>query len=192
MIDDYGKKIGRALEAIRRLHSDASRFLQACDGTIGKGKEPVHGSCATKELTLDVRAEFWMAEAVYRYYYADDGENRGQVDGVTVLFIDRQRRVDEPLLIAAQLQYRVDGEAFDIRSTCHEWDIWRAFFEWSETRKLGEILVGTNSDGGRIEWVKLIAVPAYSIQSMQHVEKLMNQVRNTSVVGQPLGKVAAL
>lgn len=177
MSQDYGKKIGRALEAVRRLHSDASRLLQDCDGTIGKGKKAVHGSYATHELTWNVRAEYWMAEAVYRYYYADQPSD-GLVDGITVSFFDYQQRVDEPLLIVGQLQYHVE-EDFQIRSACYGWDIWYAFFDWSGNRQLDAILGGKHIENGRIEWFKVLAVPLYSIQSMQAVEKLMAKVKTT-------------
>lgn len=122
-----------------------------------------------------------MAEAVYRYYHSDDQQAQGRIEGITVSFFDYQRRVEEPLLIVAELQYHVEGEESQIKSVCKGWDIWYAFLDWSENRQLDVILAGRNIDNGRIEWFKVVAVPLYSIQSMQDVEKLMSRVRSAQL-----------
>ncbi len=35
----YGEKIHNAIKAVARLHTDTSKLLRECDGTIGKGRD---------------------------------------------------------------------------------------------------------------------------------------------------------
>ena len=173
---NYGKKIGNALQAVRRMHSDASRLLQDCDGTIGKGRASIYRSSATRDLTHSVRANHYMAEGLYRLYDAAD-EDPGLVEGVSVYFFDEDRLVDEPVLIVGQIKYHAEPDS-PIKASSKEWDLWDAFFTWSDQRVFNEVLVALLDDNGRIERVTLIAVPLYSVDNMNVVESLMKRVRD--------------
>src|SRR3954454_1641309 len=96
--DDYGLKISRALAAVRRMHADVSKLLVDADGTIGKDKDSLFGNYATRNLTYSVKADFWMAWFVHRYYAAPNGPDPGLVDAISVWFFDNQSRITEPHL----------------------------------------------------------------------------------------------
>jgi hypothetical protein len=173
MEDEYGILINGAIRAVIRMHGDTSRLLLDCDKAIGKGRPSVFGSTATKELTYSVQAECWMASAVFRYYLA--GSNR--VEAVTVSFWEGS--TPEPMFLLSQIQYRGDNALKDelagIKGTCDGWDVWRLYFKWGE-RTPDVVLTYDNVDGGRIESACLIAVPLYSINSIDQVVALNNRL----------------
>jgi hypothetical protein len=180
MNDDYGKKIGDALRAIRQMHSDTSKLLKDCDGTIGKGRVSIFGNNATRELTYSVAATQWMAEGVYRFYDAQDKE-AGLLEGVTACFIDEATgiKISSPILIVGQIKYKMDGQASP-KANCDPWDLWYGFLEWTEKKVFGEVhtpIATETEDTERIASMKLAAVPLYSVTSMKVVEELMTKVR---------------
>jgi hypothetical protein len=178
MSEDYGKTMGNAIRAVAKMHSDTSRLLQDCDGTIGKDKASVFGSYATRDLTYNVRADQWMAQGVYRYYDAS-AEGRGLVDGIMAYFFGRgPYHHEEPLLIVGRIQYHLDGDAA-IKGVCQEWDLWYALFDWGTGFELNRVLTPESPDKNRVEWIKLIAAPLYSIQSMEDVVALMKRVQES-------------
>jgi hypothetical protein len=175
MSDGYSKKIAKAFEAIYQLHMDASILLKDCDGTIGKGKESVFGNVVMSGLSTTLYgSDAWMPYAVYRYYDATR-EAPGLVDGVMVYFWDLPPMPDEPMLIVGRIKYRLADDA-DIRSVCNGWDLWGGAFEWSKPPSPGEVTRLTDVGKGRIEWMKLVLAPLYSIKSMKDVEQLMKSV----------------
>jgi len=183
MSEDYGKKMGNAIRAVAKMHSDTSRLLQDCDGSIGKDRVSVFGSYATRDLTYGVRADQWMAQGVYRYYDAS-AESRGLVDAIMAYFFSRgPYDHEEPLLIVGRIQYHLDGDAV-IKGVCQEWDLWYALFDWGAGLELSRLLTPESPDKNRIEWIRLIAVPLYTVKSMDDVVNLMKQVREAQSSGQ--------
>jgi hypothetical protein len=172
---EYGLKIGKALSAVRTMYADASKLLQDCDGTIGKGRTSIYGSYVTSGLTYHVRAKHYMAEALFRLYDAGEGV-AGLVEGVSIYFLDQKDRAAEPILIVGQVKYHIEQEA-TIKSVSGEWDLWYAYFDGCESQAFDEVLAPEPNDTGRIEWVKVIAVPLYSVANMDVVVDLMNKVR---------------
>lgn len=181
MTTEYGMRISGALKAIVQLHSDTSRLLVDCDKHLGKGRPSVFGSYATRDLTYHYKAEFWMAEGVYRYYPA--GPNA--VDGITVAFhyagapsVDPET---EPLLLIARIQYSSlpdttpPGSA-PVKGRCEEWDVWNLYFVWGRNRQFGKVLEYESVDNGRISWARLIAVPLYTVDSIELVVRLADEV----------------
>lgn len=177
MKTEYGTKMAGALKAVAQMHSDTSKLLQDCDQEIGKGRPSIFGSYATRDLTYNFQADFWMAEGVYRYYQAGPA----LVDGVTVAFFhasepDDPRSDTEPLLLVARIQYATAGDGASSKGNCKEWDIWHMYFDWVPDRKLGQILSVGRAGDGRIEWARLIAVPLFSISRIEDVAALMSRV----------------
>ena len=168
MKTEYGSKIAGALKAVVQMHSDTSKLLVDCDKHVGKGRSSVFGSYATKELTYNFQAKYWMAEAVYRYYQAGPSV----VDGVTVAFFDAEAPI-EPVLLVARIHYSTNAKP-------KEWDIWNLYFAWDESEKSGEVYLYAEADEGRIEWARLIAVPLFSIRRIEDVVELMDRVRAAS------------
>ncbi len=180
MKTEYGSKVAGALKAVAQMHSDTSKLLVDCDKQIGRGRRSVFGSYATKELTYNFQAEYWMAEGVYRYYEAGPM----LVDGVTVAFFHGQ--AIEPLLLVAQIRYSYkpgDPEPPVLRDRCDEWDAWSLYFSWGESRELGKVHAYGGSDAGRIEWARLVAVPLFSIRRIEDVVEMMDRVRAASPDG---------
>jgi hypothetical protein len=166
MTTEQGQKIAGALKAIIRMHSDTSKLLIDCDKHIGRNRKSIFGSYATRELTWNVQADYWMAHSVYRYYE----EGPSLVDGVHITFFHAGREM-EPVLKVARIAYKPGvSEPFD------SWDIWWLYFEHLEQKELGSVLECADADEGRIAWARLIAVPLFSIARIEDVTVLMNRV----------------
>jgi len=184
MSPDYGKKIGKAFEAIYQLHEDASKLLSDCDSVIGKGKAPLFGSVITKDLSKAVYDPGkWMPYGVFRYYDASI-ELPGIAEGVLIYFWDEAPKPEEPFLIVGQIKYVLDTEE-SVASVCNCWDLWYAFVKWIKSRPANEVITGLDAGDGRIEWFKLILVPLFAIQSMEQVAIMMDKVRQTPVLETP-------
>jgi hypothetical protein len=168
--EDYGKQVAVAIRAVQQMHSDCSRLLLEFDRKMA-GWAAIYGNNATRELTYHVRAQYWMAEGVYRFYSHKNFP--GVSRGITIAFIEPD--CDEPILIVSNITYKSKGS--DPKSVCDEWDGWNAFFKWCGKRVYDEVMSFEPVDPQqRIESVRLIARPLYSIKSMQEVEGVMDRV----------------
>jgi hypothetical protein len=67
-----------------------------------------------------------------------------------------------------------------MKNACKPWDIWKMYYDWNDRQELEKVIALGSQDNGRIEWTKLLAVPLYSIKSVEDAEKLMTQVRRVS------------
>lgn len=178
MTDDYGRKIGQALAAVRRMHADVSKLLVDVEGTIGKGKASVFGSYSTRGVSASYRDPQWMAWFVYRYFAAGDGADPSVVDAVTVWFFDGLKRIEEPHLVVGQLCYQLEPGQVQLKGICQEWDLVRAFGEWSGPVAADRVYAGRASpDRAAIRWYKVAGVPLFSVSSMDDVTALMDRVR---------------
>jgi len=177
MNTEYGLKVGLALRAICQLHSDTSKLLVDFDKRqLRPNWYSVFENFATRDLTYHVKADFWMAEGVYRYYANDSIP--GNVEGLTVCFFNQVfPQYDEPLLLLAHIKYRFD-QNLQIKQVCDPWDIWKLFFDFRDDRALDEILYAQNAGSGRIAFASLLAVPLYGIRNLEDVEAAMVRVRN--------------
>lgn len=171
MNDDYGMKMGRVFDALIQLHGDTRKLLQECDTLIGKGRPSVWGNLVFADGSWVVYADHWMVEAVFRYWEAAD-ELPGLVEGMTVCFGDFKRRIAEPILLLGQLKYAGDRA---------KWDLWDAFFDWGQGTPLGNVAGLQGITGDRIEWLKIVAIPLYSIRSVDDVMAWMERVRKTTI-----------
>lgn len=191
MDSDYGLKLGQALRAVARLHADTSKLLLDCDKHIGKGRRSLFGNFVTRDLTYNVKADFWMPEGLFRHYDA----GLFLVDSITVTFFmpagsGDPESVPQPLFKAGRIQYARDkaGKEADVKSVCDAWDLWWLFFKGGPKPELQQPLECADVGNGRIAWARYIAVPLISISSIQDVCKLMNTVTrsasDTGVQGQ--------
>jgi hypothetical protein len=173
MADEYGKKLTAALAAVRRLHSDTSKLMVDFDGKmIADGWSSVFDNTATGELTYSVKAQFWMAQAVWRYY-AKDG-SPGYVEGLTVVFF--RERTEEPLFLVAQVQYHLGPKEL-VSSVCRVWDIWYLYFKHTDKRDLEAVNTFRDIENGRIEKAAVLAVPLLSIKTLADAVAALNKVR---------------
>jgi hypothetical protein len=176
----YGKTVGEALKVVRQLHWDTMRLFTDFDGLMA-GWKCVFGNIVTSAISSSLSAGFWMAEGVFRYYVSPS--EQGAVHGLTVAFEDSlKRRVDKPLLLAAQIAYQI-GPSQEITTVCQHWDIWELFFEKSAKRELGHVIAFHDPYPGRIARAHLIAVPLYSLDSVEDVLRLLNTARDAASQG---------
>ncbi len=178
--DDYGKRVGTALRAVRQLHADASRLLSDCDGTIGKRREVCGGRNTGTERLSSLLGERWMPEGAYRCYGPAAGEPAGQVDAVCLCFFGETVAKDEPVLIAGRIEYALDpGQGLE--AVWSGWDVWYLLSHNCPERTHGAVLTGGpvtwTDDGKAFTGFRLIAVPLYSITSTDDVVALMERVR---------------
>lgn len=167
---DYGKKIGQALKAIAKMHSQVSQLLLECDGLFPR-YTPVF-TTATKDLTRSVHADFWMAEGVYRYWFRESSN----VIGVTAMFHPWEGELEEPLFVVGQIDYASSGS--EAKEQCAPWDLWYAVMEWApKPLCMGEAIDLLNpEEEGRIQNMKFIAVPLFQIESLDDVRSLFRKV----------------
>jgi len=181
MNEEYGKRAGLALQAVRRLHSDTRILLRDCGDKLYNGWESVFGNNVTRDMTqsIDGWTDFWMAEGLYRHFTKK--EMGSIVEALTVCFIDAKGRNAEPLMILSQIRYRL-GDRADVKSVCGWWDGWHAYLDAKDVeRQLGVVLAPKEFKGNKdIEWARVLAVPLYSINSVDDVERLMQRVREAS------------
>lgn len=179
--DDYGRRVGMAIRAVRQLHEDASRLLSDCDGTIGKGLRVCpRANVATADLST-VLGGCWMAEGAYRCYAASETQ-AGLMDGICLCFLGTKVAREEPVLIVGQIAYRLEAGQ-GLADVIYGWDLWYLFADNCPSLAYGEVHSSgplTWQDGGKsFDGFKLIAVPLYSIRSMDDVVALMDRVRAT-------------
>ena len=175
MSAEYGEKIAIALRAVYQLHSDTSRFLVDFDSKReGIGWKSVFGTVATSSISVTLKAGYWMADGVYRYYTKPPALDI--VEGLLVSFFHYQQKSKEPLLLVAQIKYQAVGGSL-IKDACKAWDIWELYYKWNEHQDLEKVIVSGPQDNGRIEWARVLAVPLYSIKRVEDAEQLITQVK---------------
>jgi len=176
MNQDYGRKVGLALQAVQQLHADSLRLLQDCDMTIGQGRDSLFGNKVGDDYDTRIDKK-WMAEGVFRFYDASKVKP-GLVEAITLCFVDLQTpsKVVEPMLLAGQVQYRLSSEK-DLHGQLYCWELWEAFFTWSKDQRTGAVLMPEPQDHDRIEWLTVLAVPLYSVSDIKVVQSVMQQVR---------------
>jgi hypothetical protein len=169
---DYGKKIGQALDAVNKMHSQVSQLLVDCDGLF-QDYGSVFGSYATRELTYNVRAESWMADGVYRYWY----RTNIPVIAITVIFFRPENKVqrEEPLLLVGQIDY-IDFDSKHPKEKCKEWDLWWSLTDWGTQPFHLEQIRELNKPDDRIARIVSTAVPLFSIENFADVRQLFSRV----------------
>ena len=167
---DYGKRIGQALKAVARMHSQVSLLLMDCDGLFPHYTTVF--SDATTDLARKVRADFWMAEGVYRYWFGESPS----VIGVTAMFHTLEGELDEPLFVVGKINYANSGS--EAKEQCDRWDLWYAVMKWSPTpRCMGEAIDLLNpEEEARIQNMEFIVVPLFQIESLDDVRSLFERV----------------
>ena len=169
---DYGPKMGLALKAVATMHSQVSRLLSDCDGLF-PDYESVFGNYATSELTYHVKADFWMAEGVYRYWF-----QQGQsLLGLMAMFHGREGKPEQPLFVVGRIDY-IDITSQNVKQRCNGWHLWRAMTDWApQPPRLGEVidLSDPNSEG-TIQNMRLIAVPLFQIENLDDVRMLFGRL----------------
>lgn len=172
MSADDGKKIQAAIRAVCQMHSDVSKLLLDFDDFVPWPCESVFGNVATRDLTAQARAKYWMSDGVYRYLLSK--AEPGLVEAITVCF--NSPELVEPLLLLGRIQYAV-GDGREIAAVCEPWDLWYLYFNRKE-RQLRVSLDCTTSDQSRIISARVIAAPLYSIGSRSEVGDLLTTLRN--------------
>jgi hypothetical protein len=169
---DYGKKIGSALKAIASMHSQVSKLLMDCDGLFPE-YESMFGNIATRDLTYNVKANFWMARGVYRYWIKE----ASPVIGVAAMFYSSEDRLEQPLLVVGQIQY-LEKNAKTIKELCDPWHLWYGVMDWAQSRsRIGDVIELSDPDGkGTIHCIRFIAFRLFHIESLEDVKYLFNRV----------------
>ena len=169
---DYGKKMGQALKAVATMHSQVSQLLSDCD-SLFPDYESVFGNIVTSELTRHVKANFWMAEGVYRYWF-----RQGQsLLGVTAMFHEWEAKLEQPLFVVGCIDY-LDITSQNVKQRCTGWHLWWAVMDWApQPPRLGEVIDLSDPDGkGAIQNMRLIAVPLFQIENLDDVKILFRKL----------------
>ena len=168
----YGKSVGTALRMVQQLHLDTMRLLTDFDGHMVEWRS-VFGNNVTRDMSTSLPIGFWMAEGVYRYYFRS--AEPATVQGITIVFEDYQKRNDEPLFLAAGIEYHVQ-QGQEVAAVCNPWDIWNLFFDKSEKQELGLARTYNDPFPQRVKRAGLIAVPLYSINSVEDAHGMLSKL----------------
>ena len=179
-MDDYGKQLCAAQTAIWQMHKDTSRLLMDLDTKLVEREfRPLNNARVTRDGTFAISGP-WFASAVYRLYKSE--QNVRSVLAINIGFYDvwvaPNIRFDEPLLIAAYLDYHDESGADE-----GAWDPWEMHLSWFGDRKTGVVKRMTafaGKDSGRISFARFIAVPLYSIKKVEDVCALFDKVQEES------------
>jgi hypothetical protein len=100
------------------------------------------------------------------------------VQGIGAAFLvpgnqDGKRYFEEPLFIAANIRY--DPTQADESLATRSWDPWAAFLDWNSDRSYGKVL-DVFPNRSTIEKIIVVAVPLYSITSIQAAIQTINLV----------------
>jgi hypothetical protein len=167
----YGKKMGQVLKAVASMHSQVSQLLSDCDGLFAT-YESVFASTATSDLTYNVKAKFWMAQGVFRYWFKE-----GQpVAGITIIFHPWEGEIEQPLLVVGGIEY-LSVSSENVREVCNRWDLWNLAMVWAlKPLNMGEVISLTRPDSKRtIEQMKAVVVPLFHVESLDDVKTLFAQ-----------------
>ena len=172
MSEQYGKRVGQALRAVHQLHSDSSRLLLDMDRAM-HGWKSVYDSTVTNDIPYTTGKDRYMAEGLFRHYYQNQEMNF--VVALNLCFFDSEDpTLDEPILVAAELNYDSQSTAKD---TSRAWDPWNAFFIWGERPKLHDVFVVTSPESFEREVAgNAIAVPLYDVTSTDYVKGLLANI----------------
>jgi hypothetical protein len=117
-----------------------------------------------------------MPDGVYRYLSCKSEPTL--IEAAMVCFVSP--RLEEPALILARLKYQ-DTEA-GLRTVCKEWDLWYLFFDWNQGWEDGKPMNCSvpTPDNDRIQWVRAVHVPLYSVTSMDMIRDYLERLRSHS------------
>ena len=107
MTDDYGKRVGLALRAVRQLYADTSRLLSDCDAAVGRGKPLATKNTGAVKDTYWSLGKEWMPEGAFRCYSPEPDARPGLVEAVCACFFGEKVAAEEPLLIVGRYTYRL-------------------------------------------------------------------------------------
>jgi len=130
---DYGKKMGHAIMAVAKMHGQVSQLFSDCD-SLFPDYESVFANIATRDLTYNVRADHWMADGVFRYWF----QSGHSVPAITAIFYHDGQ--EEPLLLVGCIDY-TDVNSQNLKERCNSWDLWWAIADWTaQPAPLGQAL----------------------------------------------------
>jgi hypothetical protein len=172
MDDDYGKKVGQAVQAVMNLHSDIGRLFGELDKTEFKGWESIFGPIVTKNVPKDVKKHWWMPYFVFRYYRKT--KESPTVEGATCYFFSGTQALTEPQFLVSQVLYKTrDGKPVH----CGEWDVLKLFQGHESDFEPGKVISVAGEDESKFQSARLVVVPLYSIRDRKRVTDLIERVR---------------
>ena len=172
---ENGKLMGLAIKAILDLQSDCIKLFRDLDKELELGDlQAISGNTITTGLGSSITSPgLYVAQYLYRLYAPEDSKHH--VLGVNICLHDHnsKRYFAEPLFIAANVRY--DPTLADESLATRSWDPWAAFLDWNSDRSYGKVL---DVPPGRstIEKIVVVAVPLYSITSIQAAIQAINLV----------------
>ena len=170
----WGKQMMLAIQAVRGLHTDASRLLLDLDRGL-VGYRSVYGSFATMDLSYDIKRGTFMSNGLLRHWLHNSQPDA--VIAVNIAFWDDRGKVTEPLFIAAKLLYTDQLEKAGDRTKA--WDPWYAYLDWTTPRLENEVSEAQPPAKRQdLRRAITIGVPLCSVTTEAHGHELIERVRN--------------
>ncbi len=177
---ENGKLMGAAIRAILEMQSDCIKLFRDLDKELELNDlRAISGNTITTGLGSSITSPgLYLAEYLYRLYAPQHSKHH--ILGVNICFHNQEfrRYFPEPLFIAANVQY--DSTQVDESLATRAWDPWAAFLDWNSDKSHGKVL-DVSPGRATIEKIVVVAVPLYSIASIQAAIDTIN------LVGRPTG-----
>jgi hypothetical protein len=172
---ENGKLMGRAIKAMLEMQSDCIKLFRDLDKELELNDlRAISGNVITAGLGSSITSPgLYLAQYLYRLYAPQHSKHH--VLGVNICLHnqDGRRYFEEPLFIAANVRY--DPTQADESLATRSWDPWAAFLDWNSDRSHGKVL-DVSPSRSTIEKIVVVAVPLYSITSIQAAIQTINLV----------------
>jgi hypothetical protein len=174
-----GKQVGIAFKAVRQCHEDLRQLIADFDSLVSKrGLQRAWSlDAVTYGVSRAAYAPYWMASKLYRVYH-DPEKHPNVIEGINIRFFADDGSLDEPKLIAGRIAYTVAADQ-TVENVAQVWDLDDAYRQWSGAlpNDLGKPLTCRVESHVRVERACVVATDLYSIQSIDDVTSLLEQVR---------------
>lgn len=172
---ENGKLMGRAIKAMLEMQTDCIKLFRDLDKELELNDlRAISGNTITTGLGSSITSPgLYLAQYLYRLYAPEDSKHH--VLGVNICLHDHpsKRYFAEPLFLAANIRY--DPSQIDEPIAAKAWDPWAAFLDWNSDGSHGKVLE-VSPGRNTIEKIVVVAVPLYSITSIQVAIQAINLV----------------
>ena len=120
-----GYQITLAFQYIQQVFRECKQLISKIDSQLAPEWSNLYGNRITKGVSSSLQdAESWIVEAIFRVYENETDKLVNKCITITFWGDD----VDQPIITAGKIIYS------DLNTRDH-WDLWRIWFEFSETDK---------------------------------------------------------
>lgn len=175
MNNDYGKVLGQALRAVRKMHEETAELLRDCDRLMARrGYETIFADATDERMSKRLDEPMWVISRLSRAYRKRH-ESNGRALFITVAFYEEDN-VPEPILIVAEIDYGPVKDS-ELKGLASIWDAWNNTADWAVVfASLGSPGACDRGFTGNVEGIRYLARPLVSITRLEDVQEMISIV----------------